>query len=326
MGATASMPEPSSGDQPLGWLHYSSPSSAASGPPDNAQHRESTSSAAGGSGIEEAEREITEPISSPSSQRTRLSSTCPTPPRLQEREHDDGCRVLRRTLGATHKVCKRKPRHIEALSQSLGKVAGRHGPDGGLAAYVQNFDNSVMDLYRRLSASYKPHVLHSSGPPPLNLKAFSDSLGRLTVDLEKWCTDFETLVFPNLAATTADSGSTGRGGRRRTSARKLKTKAKALRERCFAVAGKLDALSYMDPGYDGTEITGTGAGTNGTHTHAHDHSTGRRPSREPASPSIDPLSSAVVSNSAGRTPPPPPSPAAERSALPSVEVGVGGSS
>ncbi|EXJ76891.1 hypothetical protein A1O3_10048, partial [Capronia epimyces CBS 606.96] len=164
--------------------------------------------------------------------RSRVSSTCPTPLILQSRDYDDDCRTLRRTLGAIHKLSKGKPRQIEAISQSLGKASGRDGPDEGLAIYIQNFDNSVRALYRVLSLNV--HVLHSS-TPPLDVREFSDDLGSLAVDLERWQKEFSGLVFPSLAP-----------GDGRKSPRDLKAEARALAKRCFVAAGKLDALVCLD--------------------------------------------------------------------------------
>lgn len=178
-----------------------------------------------------------------------FSSACPTPLVLQGRDYDDDCRQLRRTLGGIHKICKTKPRQIEALCQSLGRASGRDGPDSNLKMYIENFDNSLVALYHHLSRN--THFLHSSRLP-LNLKEFTDSLGKLAVELERWYKEFNGLIFPDMAPTN---------GMR--TARELRQDAKDLGKRCFMAAGKLDALACMD---DGQVTYGSSSRANRTHS------------------------------------------------------------
>ncbi|KAK7887489.1 hypothetical protein LTR67_009909 [Exophiala xenobiotica] len=152
-------------------------------------------------------------------------------PSLKVRDSDDDCRVLRRTLGAVHKICKEKPRQIGALAQSLGQAAGPDGPDRGLAMYIKNFDDSVVALYRHFQ--HNVHLSHA-GDLRLSRKATSDDLGRLAVDIERWYKDF-----------TAHALIQSAHGKESRAASSLKAEAKTLGKRCYAAAGRLDALTLL---------------------------------------------------------------------------------
>lgn len=77
-------------------------------------------------------------------------------------------------------------------------------------------------------------MLHSTRPP-LDAREFSDDLGRLAVDLERWQKEFNGLVFPSMVPANG-----------KKSAREMRAEGKTLGQRCFKAAGKLDALVHMD--------------------------------------------------------------------------------
>lgn len=134
-------------------------------------------------------------------------------------------------LGAVHKICKNKPRQIEALCQSLNQTVGGESLDDRLVMFIRAFDHSVLELYGHLRLNL--HFLHSF-QLGLDLKEFTDSLGNLAVALEVWEKQVTRLTF-----STADTN-----GQQKT-VQKLRMEAKEIGEKFFGASGKIDTLSSI---------------------------------------------------------------------------------